>query len=144
MIKDLLHNSISINGTFEQLGKLREFIEEYAMEFTNDEILVNNIVIAIDEACTNIIKHSYKSDINKLINISIAHNENNFVIEISDNGNPFNPINYPTPNMTEYFEQLKNGGLGIHLIRKLMDKVEYLPSQTLNGQNKLILTKDLS
>ena len=111
-----------------QTGKLnmaREFVADAAKVFGFKDDDVNNIALAVDEACTNIIKHVYSYDTDKEIDIVVSMKKPEFEILIEDRGKHFNPNQVPVPNMKEYMSHYKRGGLGMYLMKKLMDKVEY-------------------
>lgn len=109
----------------ERLCHVREFVSNEARKRGFDEESVNKIALAVDEACTNIIKHGYKYATDRQIEICIATNNGGIEIEISDNGMSFDPDSVEKPNMKEYLSHYRRGGLGMYMMRSLMDKVEY-------------------
>lgn len=123
---------LKIESKTEKLIVVRDFISEAAREcgFSNDE--VGKIALAVDEACTNIIKHAYRYAPDQEINIEIRTNESNFEVIIKHTGILFNPKEIKSPDMHDYIVHPRRGGLGMHLMRLLMDKVEYkiLPQNT--------------
>lgn len=123
-------HSLEVESRTELLGDMRRFVSDAAREAGFGEADVSSIELAIDEACTNIIKHAYRYDPAGRIEIRTNTLRNNthparFIIEILDSGIPFDPQRYSAPDMGEYFRKLRHGGLGIVLMRKLMDEVEY-------------------
>jgi serine/threonine-protein kinase RsbW len=86
---------------------------------------IANIALAVDEACTNIIKHAYNFAADKEINVVVKMKGPEFEILIADRGKHFEPDKVPLPEMKEYLSKYRRGGLGMFLMRKLMDKVEY-------------------
>lgn len=121
---------LQIKSRTDNLDQARAFVADTARQFgfTDDDIA--KIQLAVDEACTNIIKHAYKFDPEKLIEITIqvadAKKERaKFIIQIQDTGHSFNYADYHEPNMPEYFKKYRVGGLGILLLKKLMDEVTY-------------------
>ena len=109
----------------DKLKSVRDFVAEAARDFGFDEEAINKISIAVDEACTNIIKHSYEFAQNGDIGIEIESGEGKFEIIVSHNGKSFNPDEIKPPDMKEYLSHYRRGGLGMHLMRSLMDRVEY-------------------
>lgn len=75
------------------------------------------------------------------VNKIVEKIENKIVVSISDNGEPFDPLSVERPNMEEYFIEFKRGGLDIHLMRSVMDDIEYYPADAKNNQNTLKLIK---
>jgi serine/threonine-protein kinase RsbW len=124
---------------YSELYKIREFITDKALRFGFSEEDAAKIVLAVDEACSNLVRHAYKFDKNQNICVHIETNLNQFIVNILDNGTPFNPLEVPEPDMKEYFIALKRGGLGIQLMRKVMDEIDYQPMNPQNNVNTLKL-----
>jgi len=140
--KHILKKEIIVKSSTENLIQIRKFTESVAQEsgFSEDEI--GKIILAFDEACTNIIKHAYKYSPEGEIKITITFDSNKLVISIVDHGNHFDPNVIPEPDIKEYYKQKKSGGLGMFLIKKLMDEVVY--STTTGNKNQVTLIKYLS
>jgi serine/threonine-protein kinase RsbW len=122
----------------EKLDLVRHFIHEAARRFGFDEESASKIMLAVDEACTNVIKHSYKNAPAKGIDIDIVTNEKRFEVVITHEGQPFDPDSVKTPDMKKYLSQFRRGGLGIHLMRSLMDEVEYRTSRDRRSEVHLV------
>jgi serine/threonine-protein kinase RsbW len=117
--------SMNVPSKTENLSAVRDFISDAARRFGFADEDVSNIALAVDEACTNIIKHAYNFDASKEINIVVRMKSPEFEILIADKGKHFRPENVAMPDMKEYLTKYKKGGLGMLLMQKLMDKVEY-------------------
>jgi len=128
-----------IKSTTENLSRVREFTRQAAEECKFSEDTIEKIVLAVDEACTNIIKHAYNYSPDGIINLSIKVNNDKFIVTIIDNGLHFNPELVPEPNIQEYYKQKKIGGLGMYLMKKLMDEVKY--STLSDNKNQVVLVK---
>ena len=102
----------------------------------------SKIALAVDEACTNVIKHAYRFDASKRITVTITPGNGIFEVSIIDTGKQFNPDAIETPDMKEYLTHFKKGGLGVYLMKTLMDKVEY--SIQPGKRNEVRLVKYLS
>lgn len=96
---------------------LRDLIEKY--EFTSEN--ANNIVLAINEACMNIIQHAYCGCDDGEIIVQILEENKGLVIQIIDNAQHSDLSKIKSRDL----EDVRPGGLGVHLIKKLMNKVEY-------------------
>ncbi len=125
----------------DHLLEVREFVSEAARQFGFDEEDIANIVLAVDEACTNIIKHSYQYAPDKHIDIAIIRNNGTFEVRIRDHGKSFNPDTLKVPDLKRNLSEHRRGGLGVYLMRKLMDKVEY--SFAAGESNEVSLVKYL-
>ena len=141
MLKKTEHSDLLTQGDLSELERIREFIIVKANTFGFSNDIAYKIALAVDEACSNLIKHSFKFDSKKTISISIETERNAFTVIISDYGNPFDPNNISSPNMKEYFEHFNRGGLGVHIMKSVMDEISYIPSQNIDSSNKLILRK---
>ena len=114
-----------IKSRTERLIDVRKFVSEAAEQFGFDDEQVSKIALAVDEACTNVIKHAYKFDPNHTLSIKIHPHNREFEVLITDHGKSFNPNAIKLPDMEEYLSHYEHGGLGVYLMKSLMDKVEY-------------------
>lgn len=117
--------SLTIESRTERLIAVREFVSSAAREFGFGDEEVSKIALAVDEACTNVIKHAYKFDTTKSITITITPGDGAFEVSVVDTGSEFNPDEIHSPDMKEYLTEYRRGGLGVYLMKTLMDKVEY-------------------
>ncbi len=117
--------SLNIESKTERLIAVREFVSTAARDFGFRDEDVSKIALAVDEACTNIIKHAYKFDPAKSITITVRGRNGTFEVVIQDFGREFDPAKVPTPDMKEYLSHFRRGGLGVYLMKSLMDRVEY-------------------
>ena len=116
---------VTVPAVTESLPVLRKFITEAGerFRFTNHEI--NAFRISIDEACTNIIKHGYRGKEPGTIIMKVKVKRDRLVVEIIDQGENFDPNKVGKPDIHEYIERSQRGGLGIFIMRKFLDSIEY-------------------
>lgn len=138
MSKSTTTYSISVQASTKHLAKVRDFVAKHATEFGFKKQDVADIRLAVDEAYTNIIKHAYKNDDHKSVDIELGYNSNEFWISLLDTGDAFDPSNYSKPDVRKKIKEKKRGGVGVYLIRKLMDDVEY---HTQGSVNEIRMTK---
>ncbi|MEJ2739135.1 MAG: ATP-binding protein [Dehalococcoidia bacterium] len=124
----------------ENLSAISDFIFSTAVQFDIKQD-INKIQLAVDEACTNIIKHAYSSQ-GGAITIFFERNDNTVVITIQDRGKPFDPAAIPPPDLEAEIEKRQIGKLGLHLMRKLMDEISY--SFDPEEGNTLVMKKRLN
>jgi serine/threonine-protein kinase RsbW len=128
-----------VKSSTENLSLIRDFAKSVAEAGGFDEEATGKIILAIDEACTNIIKHAYKYSPEGEMIINANFNGEKLIISITDEGSRFDPNLVPEPDIKEYHKQRRVGGLGIYLMKKLMDEVEY---KIINDRkNQVILVK---
>lgn len=131
-----------VKSSTDNLAQIRDFTKQAADECGCSEETAGKIVLAVDEACTNIIKHAYNFSPNGKICCNIKYDNTKFLVSITDDGLHFDPNNVPEPDIVEYYKQKKVGGLGIYLIKKLMDEVIY--STKSGNKNEVVLVKYLT
>ena len=103
--------------------------------FSDEEILDSQL--AVEEAITNVIVHGYEQITGKiLITFRITHGLAE--VQIEDCAPPFNPLSIPDPDISVDIEDRKIGGLGVFLIRQVMDDIVYRYE---NGNNILVMVK---
>jgi len=117
--------TIHIESRTDRLIAVREFVSASARKFGFSDEEVSKIALAVDEACTNVIKHAYKFAPNQDITVAIKPRGRTLEAANRDNGRQFNPADVMAPDMKEYLTHYRRGGLGIYLMKSLMDKVEY-------------------
>ncbi len=137
----IFEKGMVVKSTTDNLALIREFTKSAAEESGFSDETTGKIVLAVDEACTNIIKHAYKYSPNGNINIGIKFEGIKFTISITDEGNHFDPNKIPEPDLREYYKQKRIGGLGMFLMKKLMDEVQY--STITGNKNQVVLVKYL-
>jgi serine/threonine-protein kinase RsbW len=125
MTSKAINISKRIPSRTDNLLEVREFVGSAARSFGFSEEEAANIVLAVDEACTNIIKHAYQYATDKEIEINISQSDGLFEIRIYDSGRSFDPTNVRPPDVKKYIDHRQRGGLGVYLMKRLMDKVEY-------------------
>ena len=144
-LNEELLDSLTVHSRLEELQAIRAFIARAAERFGFSDIDCNKIQLAVDEACSNIIRHAYAQDSKEDLKISIIKttlgSDRRFTVLIDDNGKSYDILSHKVPDMKDYIErEHKKGGLGIKIIRMVMDEIHY---QTDAGSNRLILTKIL-
>jgi len=110
---------------FEYLDEIREFVASIARDggFTDKEVY--SLQLAADEAASNIIEHAYEGIPDGVIRVTCDMQGLEIIITMHDAGKPFDPSKVKQPNLKANLSERQIGGLGIYLMRKLMDKVEY-------------------
>ena len=121
----MTHNrlELKVDARLENLSVISEFISKAMNQFgVGTEVL--RVQTAVDEACTNIIKHAYSAR-GGIISITCEMKDDDFIVTIRDKGKPFDPSSVPPPDLEAELDKRKIGGLGIHMMKRLMDEVSY-------------------
>ena len=108
-----------------ELDRLCEKCEELGRSIGLSDKSVFEINLALDELFTNIISYGFKDQKEHSIKIEISVDDHQLHMRIEDDGIPFNPLAVEPPDFQCGIEECQVGGLGIHLIKKLMDDVQY-------------------
>lgn len=132
--KLILKNEIS------EISKLATFIDEVGEEMSLSPELIFNLNLVLEEAVSNVILYAYPKEEHQEISLSVQKKGNSIILILTDSGMEFDPTLIPDADITLSAEERQIGGLGIFLIRQIMNKVEY---QRINGQNVLRLEKNL-
>ena len=121
------------------MDEIREFVAQVAREggFTEKEIY--SLQLAADEAASNIIEHAYEGISNADLDVTCDAHGDTLIITMRDTGRPFDPSKVKQPNLKAGLSDRQIGGLGVYLMRKLMDEVRY-ESDSKTG-NLLTMTK---
>ncbi len=129
---------LRIPSQTENLEIIRSFVGHIARRVGFDDEDANKIEIAVDEACSNVIKHAYERDARQPIDIVIKIDYDKLTVIVTDHGKGFDPSSIKMPDMKEYLAELRVGGLGIYLMRSLMDEVAYDIKPGVRNQVKMV------
>jgi serine/threonine-protein kinase RsbW len=131
--------TIQFAAKFEYLDEIREFVGGIARDGGFSDKDVYNIQLATDEAASNIIEHAYEKITDGVLELSCGVRDDLITIVLIDHGESFDPSEIPLPDLKADLSNRKIGGLGIFLMRKLMDEVHYEVKP--NHSNVLTMTK---
>lgn len=135
----LVKGMLEVPSSYSYLKSVRHFVSILLTLniLSNEE--TDNIVLVVDEAVSNVIEHSYKCDSTKFLQVLIEVYSKYIKIEIIDRGQSFEFDTYGDVNLDEFKKKRKSSGLGIFLIKRLVDKAEYKKEE--KGYNRLKLIK---
>ena len=123
-----------------RLTDLRAFLNDILRDTSLSDIEQHQVTLAVDEVCANLIIHSHGCNPQEYIQVEVEK-ENGFLkIEIRDQGEGFNIIEYKEPEITQVKKAKRKGGLGIILVKRIMDKIEF---EKIGSQNTCRLFKNL-
>jgi serine/threonine-protein kinase RsbW len=130
--------SLRFAAELKNLAAIRDFVRESAAVLDVAPAIISDLLLAVDEAATNVIIHGYRGQ-QGTIEIEVKREAADIVVHVRDKAPPFDPTDVPSPDLTRPLEERPPGGLGIYLIRQYMDEVIYrlMPQ----GGNELTLKK---
>jgi len=133
---------LKIPSVTENLQLIRDFVLKIADNAGFNDENQEKIALAVDEACTNVIKHAHKFDSRRLIDVFVQTDPNKIKITITDRGRGFDPRKIKDPDLKKFVKESRHGGLGIYLIKTLMDDVHFEFNPGVKNQVQLTKYKD--
>ena len=137
---DMTERHLILHNNIQQIPQLAEFIETIAEEKHLDQSTAMGLNLALEEAVTNVILYAYPEGSDGLVDIEAVIREHTLEFIVTDNGKPFDPTAAPEADTSLGVEERPIGGLGIYLVRNIMDGVTYVRSE---GKNILTMTKKI-
>jgi serine/threonine-protein kinase RsbW len=131
---------IWLKNSPEENSRLREALNALAARHQLSPKVLQSVQLAAEEHFTNILSHAYEDREEHQIQFRVVLKENLLEAQILDDGKPFNPLDHPLPNTLLSLDEKPIGGLGILMIRKMMDEVSYV---RLGNRNVLTLRKKI-
>lgn len=135
-----MEKEIKISNNLDEIATLANFTEVIGEELSLSAEVTMNINLALEEAVANIIMYAYPSHEQHDIILKVTSNENQLIFLLTDTGYSFDPTQVEDVDLTLSIEERPIGGLGIFLIRSIMNEVTY---QRLDNENLLIMKKDI-
>ena len=137
-----LKRALSVTNETSNLAKVRDFVSEQMREVGVKKEDENRIILAVDEAVSNIIEHAYENTLEGEIKVEVTAGDGQFSVTISDQGKKFDPDVIADPDLEEHIKMGKKRGLGLFLMRQVMDEVNFHYRE--GAENVLTLVKYLN
>ena len=137
---DVMEKHLILHNEIQQIPQLASFLETIAEEKNLSQALTMSLNLALEEAVTNVILYAYPEGTDGLVDIEAVLRDDSLEFILSDSGKPFDPTAAPEADITLGVEERQIGGLGIYLVRQIMDSVTYKRE---NGRNILHMTKKI-
>jgi serine phosphatase RsbU (regulator of sigma subunit)/anti-sigma regulatory factor (Ser/Thr protein kinase)/tetratricopeptide (TPR) repeat protein len=138
MFKKVIKEQWEFPANIDYLGDMRDTVTEFGRKYGVSEQVINAFKLAIDEAGTNIIRHAYRDWDGKII-LRMIVRDKTVTVSLIDQGHTFDLRKVQDPDLQRYVDIGKKGGLGIFIIRRVIDKIDY--RKTPEG-NELRLSKN--
>jgi anti-sigma regulatory factor (Ser/Thr protein kinase) len=116
--------TLHVPSSTQNLALIREFVVRVGQQAGLDEDDVSKLEVAVDEACTNAIEHAHAHDASKEVTVRAVFDEQTLRIEVFDMGEGFTEST-PEPSVADLTAGRRTGGLGLRMMRSLMDEVSY-------------------
>ncbi len=117
----------------ERLVEIREFLNNILAQHHIPDFEMNTLVLAVDEVCANLIIHTHACNPKESIELKVDVKDGSEVVfEITDNGIGFNIGDYKEPSLLEIVKQKRKGGIGLMLVKRIMDEIELVKGKQKN------------
>ena len=117
----------------DKLGEIREFLQNVLSENAIPEVTINALVLAVDEVCANLIIHSHHCNPDENIELKVKLNgKSEITFDIIDHGVGFNISDYEEPLISDIIKQKRKGGIGLMLVKRIMDEIELIKGEKKN------------
>ncbi len=140
-VEDRRRVEIILKNRPEEQRRLRRALEEFAQVHGLPDAAVQAADLALEEHVSNVIAYAYSDKATHEIVVRLTIADGGLRIEVEDDGQPFDPLSLPAPDISLPLEERPVGGLGVHLIRKFMEAVDYRRDA---GKNILRMRKRLN
>ena len=133
-----MKHQLKISCQTTALAELRVFLKKTLEELHLSDIDQLQITLAVEEVCANLIIHSHQCNALDYIKLKVKKHPGKLIFEISDEGKAFNMLDYEVPDLDKVKGEKRKGGLGIILVKKIMDEIEF---ESNDGTNTCRLIK---
>jgi len=130
--------ALTLGNDLDQIGAAAQLARDFGAAHGVSPETVHDLCVAFDEALSNIVKYGYRDEARHDIAVRLEIDGPDVVAEIVDDGVPFDPLAAPPPRLEGGIHERPIGGLGIYLVRQLMDDVTYARR---GGHNVLVMKK---
>lgn len=125
-------NKLTISCIRENLPKIRKFVGSALQQYGVPEVEAHKIILAVDEVCANLIIHANNCDPTHNLDLEVTKDKKRIIFKIKDKGTAFDFTKYEEPSMDEIVSTRRKGGLGLILVRRIMDKIEFTTEKNYN------------
>ena len=134
-----MNHKLNLSCSTAALAELRSFLQQNQAIFKLSEVDRHQVTLAVEEVCANLIIHSHACNPKEEIQLEVKELNKKIIVEITDKGDAFNLLDYKVPDLSQVIEEKRKGGIGILLVKKIMDEIEF---ESKNGKNICRLIKN--
>ncbi len=130
--------SLVLKNNLEELERLAAEVSAWCSRQALSEEVDYQVNLVLDEVVSNVIRHGYRDKRQHEIQVNLDFQDGELIIQVEDDGVHFSPLQVPPPDITKPINERPVGGLGIYMVRKIMDSLDYRRE---TGRNSLIMKK---
>jgi len=127
-----------LKSKLSELTTLCRYLEDCGNVMELPQKCLLELNLGLDELFSNIISYGFEDESEHQIKFSLVKDSKTLIVQVEDDGIPFNPLDVTGPEVSQDLDSINIGGLGIHLVKEMMDDIDY---KRVEGKNKLILKK---
>ena len=127
-----MNHKLNLSCQTSALSELRGFLQEQLDKTTLSEIVRHQVTLAVEEVCANLIIHSHGCNPKDHIFLEVKDLKDKLIFEITDSGEAFNLLDYEVPDLKKVMIEKRKGGLGIILVKRIMDEIQFESSNGIN------------
>lgn len=133
--------TVLIKNDISEISRMMDLTEQFGDENSISPGIINSLNLSLDEIITNIISYGFEDSEPHVITLALTLEDKSIIARIEDDGKAFNPLQVPDADITKPLEEKNIGGLGLHLVRNLMDSVAY---RRIADKNVFIMKKNIN
>ncbi|ADV61282.1 ATP-binding region ATPase domain protein [Isosphaera pallida ATCC 43644] len=141
----VVDSALVLRNELAEIPRLARWIAEFleTQGLGDDPSIVHDVQLCLEEIVTNIIKYAYAQEGPREIWVRLEYRPDALVAQVEDDGEPFNPLEHPRPDLSLGLAEVEPGGLGIELVREYMDDLSYHWNAS-EGRNCLRMVRRLA
>ena len=133
--------SLVLRNRLSELKRMSEAVSDWCRGNNISSAVEFHVNLALDEIISNVIRYGWKDSGEHQFNVRLSFLNDEVTVEVEDDATPFNPLEVPAPDLDLPLDARPVGGLGIHLVRQVMDGLEY---RCFDGKNLLVMKKKIT
>jgi anti-sigma regulatory factor (Ser/Thr protein kinase) len=141
MVGQEVSENIFLRNDLTEIERLAKTVAEFGKRNNLSGEVMYDVRLALEEVVSNIIRYGFEDDYGHQISIQIHLQGEILTLQIKDDGKPFNPLEVKSTNLEKPFDEREEGGMGVYIVRRLMDELKYKRAE---GNNVLLLRKNLA
>src|SRR5688572_14191632 len=117
--------SATLVNRLPEIERVARLVEDFAQRHGVPAAVVHDVNLSLEEVLANVMSYGYEDEAEHTIEVRVTLERDHVAVRVEDDGFAFNPLEAPPPNLAAGAQARSRGGLGLHLLRSLMDTLDY-------------------